>query len=284
MGNLYIVGTPIGNLKDISERALETLKEVDLILCEDTRTSLKLLKHFNIEKKLSSYHKFNEKQKTGSIIELLKKGSNIALISDAGMPCISDPGYILVKQARQSKINVIGIGGISASITALSISGIESDSFTFYGFFPRETKDKNKLIKEIKNSNIKTYIFYESPKRIIKTLEYINENLGNIKISVSKELTKLNEKTYFGDIKEVLNELTQDEKSSLGEYTFIINKKENKQEEINYSLEALLIDEIIKNNISLKEAVEKLNKKLDNYSKKEIYNASLKLKDILQNI
>lgn len=284
MGNLYIVGTPIGNLKDISERALETLKEVDLILCEDTRTSLKLLKHFNIEKKLSSYHKFNEKQKTGSIIELLKKGSNIALISDAGMPCISDPGYILVKQARQSKINVIGIGGISASITALSISGIESDSFTFYGFFPRETKDKNKLIKEIKNSNIKTYIFYESPKRIIKTLEYINKNLGNIKISVSKELTKLNEKTYFGDIKEVLNELTQDEKSSLGEYTFIINKKENKQEEINYSLEALLIDEIIKNNISLKEAVEKLNKKLDNYSKKEIYNASLKLKDILQNI
>ena len=282
MGTLYVVATPIGNLNDMTKRAIETLKEVDIILCEDTRTSLKLLNHFDIKNKLVSYHKFNEQEKTNLVIKDLKQNKNIALISDAGTPCISDPGYILVKKAREENINVIGIGGISAVITALSISGLNSDKFTFQGFFPRETKDKNKLIKELETSNINTHIFYESPKRIIKTLEYIKENLGNIKISVSRELTKLHEKTYQGDIKEVLEKLKNDEKSTLGEYTFIIEKEEKKEEQNTISIEALLIDKIIKNNISLKEAISNLNKENDSLSKKDIYNASLKLKTMLK--
>lgn len=281
MGTLYVVATPIGNLNDMTKRAIKTLKEVDMILCEDTRTSLKLLNHFDIKNKLVSYHKFNEQEKTNSIIKDLKENKNIALISDAGTPCISDPGYILVKKAREESINVIGVGGISAVITSLSISGLNSDKFTFQGFFPRETKDKNKLIKELETSNINTHIFYESPKRIIKTLEYIKDNLGNIKISVSRELTKLHEKTYQGDITKVLEELKNDEKSTLGEYTFIIEKQEKKEEQNIISIEALLIDKIIKNNISLKEAISTLNKENDNLSKKDIYNASLNLKDVI---
>lgn len=283
MGNLYVVATPIGNLKDISQRAIETLKEVDYILCEDTRTSLKLLNHFDIKNKLVSYHKFNEQDRSNSIIKNLKEGKNIAIISDAGTPCINDPGEYLVKKAREEQIPVFGIGGISASITALSISGLDTTSFTYYGFFPREKKDQNKLIEEIKSSNIKTYVFYESPKRIIKTLEVLEKELPNIKVSICKELTKLHEKNYYGDITKVLKELKNDDKAQAGEYTFVIEKQEQvKKEEANNSIESTLIDLIIKNNITLKEAVEKLNKDNKNLSKKEIYNASLNLKNILK--
>ena len=149
MGTLYVVATPIGNLNDMTKRAIETLKEVDIILCEDTRTSMKLLNNFNIKNKLMSYHKYNEQEQTKNIIKLLKQDKNIAIITDAGTPCISDPGYILVKGARENNITVIPIGGISALITALSASGIETDKFTFQGFFPRETKEKTKLLEEL---------------------------------------------------------------------------------------------------------------------------------------
>lgn len=282
MGNLYVVATPIGNLKDITERAIETLSKVDIILCEDTRTSLKLLNHLNIKNNLVSYHKFNEVEKTNEIIKKLKEGQNIALISDAGTPCISDPGYILVKKAKEEKINVYAVGGISAITSALSISGLNTDNFTFHGFFKRETKDKNKLIKDIAKSPIKTHVFYESPKRIIKTLEFIYNNLGNVKVNVSKELTKIHEAHYYGTIKEVLDKLKNDGSTNLGEYTLIIEKEEVKNEKQNLSIEALLIDKIIKEQISLKEAIDKLNKENDSLSKKDIYNASLKLKDLLK--
>ena len=281
MGNLYVVATPIGNLSDMTERAIKTLKEVDYILCEDTRTSLKLLNHFDIKNKLVSYHKFNEQDRSSSIIKDLKEGKNIAIISDAGTPCINDPGEYLVRKAREEQIPVFGIGGISAVITALSISGLNTTSFTYYGFFPREKKDQNKLIEEIKDSNIKTYVFYESPKRIIKTLEILEKELPNIKVSISKELTKLHEKNYYGDITKVLKKLKNDEKAQAGEYTFIIEKQEEKnKEEQNISIESKLIDIIVKENITLKEAVDKLNKENKDISKKEIYNASLNLKNI----
>lgn len=282
MGTLFIVGTPIGNLKDMTQRGIETLKEVDYILCEDTRCSMKLLNHFEIKNKLVSYHKFNEKEKAKSVITDLKKGLNIALISDAGMPCISDPGYKLVKEARENNIHVIGIGGISAFTTALSVSGLNSDNFTFHGFFPRETKDKKSKLKELIESKTSTHIFYESPKRIIKTLEYLSDNLNNIKVSVSKELTKLHEKNYYGTIEKVLENLKEDDKREAGEYTFIIEKETTDKKETNISIEALLIDEIIKEKVSLKEAVDSVNKKNDNLSKKDIYNASLNLKNILK--
>ncbi len=281
MGTLYVVATPIGNLNDISKRAIDTLKEVDYILCEDTRTSIKLLNHFDIKNKLVAYHKFNESDKADSIINDLINNKNIALISDAGTPCISDPGYILVKKAKESSIDVIGIGGISAVTTSLSISGLNSDSFTFHGFFPRETKDKKNKIKEIIDSKTTTHIFYESPKRIVKTLEFLNNNINNLTISISKELTKLHEKNYYGKLDKVLEDLKSDPKIESGEYTFIIEKENKKEEKTkSVSVEALLIDEMINNSLTLKEAINSLNEKNDSLSKKEIYEASLNLKKL----
>ncbi len=278
MNKLYVVATPIGNLQDISQRALDTLKEVDLILCEDTRHSLKLLNYYNIKNKLMSYHKFNEKEKTNEILNILKE-KDVAIITDAGTPCISDPGYILIKSAKEHNIEVIGVGGISACITALSVSGINSDSFTFYGFFPRENKDKEKLINDLRKSDVKTFIFYESPKRIIKTLNYIYEKMGNVTISISSDLTKIHEKNYFGKLDKVLKEIESFENNSLGEYTFIIEKEIEKIEKTNISYEALLIDEMIKNNITIKEAIETITKNNKNIRKKDLYNASLNLKE-----
>ena len=283
MGTLYIVATPIGNLNDMTKRAIDTLKEVDYILCEDTRDSLKLLNAFNIKNKLISYHKFNEDEKVSSIIKDLKDNKNIALISDAGTPLISDPGYILVKKVKEENISVIGIGGISAHTTALSVSGLNTDSFTFYGFFPRNKKDQNKLIKDIESSPINTFVFYESPKRIIKTLEFLNNSFPSLKVSVSKELTKLHEKNYFGNLKTVIDKMKSDEKIESGEYTFIIEKENKKEkEEISLSIEALLIDIMIKDSVSLKDAIDILNKREDSLSKKEIYSASLNLKDLFE--
>lgn len=282
MGTLYVVATPIGNLNDMTKRAIETLKEVDIILCEDTRTSMKLLNNFNIKNKLMSYHKYNEQEQTKNIIKLLKQDKNIAIITDAGTPCISDPGYILVKGARENNITVIPIGGISALITALSASGIETDKFTFQGFFPRETKEKTKLLEELNKTTIKVHIFYESPKRIIKTLEYLKNNLEIEKISIFKELTKLHEKNYYGSLEEVLNKLQNEEKTNQGEYTFIIKTKQKQEKEQNISLEALIIDKLIKEQKTIKEIVEILNKENKNISKKDLYNASLNLKQILK--
>ena len=282
MGTLYVVATPIGNLNDMTLRAIDTLKEVSYILCEDTRTSLKLLDHFDIKNKLVSYHKFNEMEKVDRIINDLKSGLDIALISDAGTPCISDPGNILVKRARQEDIKVLGVGGISALVTALSVCGVNTDKFTFYGFFPRETKDKNKLVKEIENSFVNTFVFYESPKRIVKTLEFLSLKLGNVKVSVFKELTKIHEKNYYGLINDVILRLKEDDKTSLGEYTFIIEKEGRILEKNDIFVEALLVNEMIKENIGLRDATNKLNNDLDDVSKKDIYNAGLNLKKLFK--
>ncbi len=168
-------------------------------------------------------------------------------------------------------------------VTALSISGLDTTSFTYCGFFPREKKEQDQVIEEITDSKVKTFIFYESPKRIIKTVELLAKKIPNLKISISKELTKLHEKNFYGDVNKVLEELKKDDKATSGEYTFIIEKKDIvKNEEENISIEAKLIDLIIKNNITVKEAVDKLNQESKDLSKKEIYNASLNLKNILK--
>lgn len=280
MGTLYVVATPIGNLNDMTFRAINTLKEASYILCEDTRTSLKLFNHFEIKNKLVSYHKFNEMEKVNKVIEDLKNDMNIALISDAGTPCISDPGNILVKKAREEGINVTPVGGISAFVTALSVSGVNTDKFIFYGFFPRETKDKNKLVKEIESSFVNTFVFYESPKRIIKTLEFLSLKLGNVKVSVFKELTKIHEKNYYGLIKDVILKLKEDDKTSLGEYTFILEKQDRTLEKNEISIEALIVDEMIKNGLSLKDAVNRVNNNFNDITKKDIYNAGINLKEL----
>lgn len=282
MGNLYIVATPIGNLDDFSKRGIETLKNCDLILAEDTRQTLKLLSHFNIKNKLMSYHKFNELKKVDQIIEYLKDGKNISLVSDAGTPCISDPGYILVNKAKEKNINVLAISGCSAVISALSVSGLDTSSFTFYGFVPQDNKERKKLFEEIKYSKVKTKVLYESPKRIIKLLEELKKEFTDCYVSICHELTKIHEKTIYGNINKVYDEFKLDENANRGEYVVLINNKPIEKKDNNLSIESLLIDEIIKNNISLKEAINNIKNKNNNLSKKNIYDASLNLKKYLK--
>ena len=282
MGILYIVATPIGNLSDITERALDILNSVDIILCEDTRTSSVLLKHFNINKKLVSYHKFNEKEKSNSVIDDLKNGLNIALVSDAGCPCISDPGSILVHNAIENNVEVISIPGASATIASLMCSGMDTSSFTFYGFLDRTNKKLEEELEIIKNDSSNIAIIYESPKRIIKTLEKVKEVLDNPYICLCNDLTKKFEKKYYGKTNNVLEELINNPNSELGEYVLLIekNSKEIINNENKMSIESLIIDEIIKNNCTMKDAIKIVSEKYK-INKNKVYESSLKLKKIL---
>ena len=282
MGILYIVATPIGNLGDITKRAIKTLETVDIILCEDTRTSSHLLNSLEIKTKLISYHKFNENERSGEVIELLKSGKNIALITDAGTPCISDPGSILIAECISNKIEIFSIPGASALTTALTLSGLVIHNFAFYGFLERKNSKQKEELKRIQQNDLETIVFYESPKRIIPTIENIKEVMNDPYIIVLNELTKKFEKKYYGKSSQVLD-LLQKANYELGEYVIVVskNKMEEKKEEV--SLEALLIDKIIKNNYTMKEAINDLAFEFKNkYSKKEIYNASLKLKNIFK--
>ncbi len=282
MGILYIVATPIGNLGDITKRAIKTLETVDIILCEDTRTSSHLLNSLEIKTKLISYHKFNESERSREVIELLKSGKNIALITDAGTPCISDPGSILISECISNKIEIFSIPGASALTTALTLSGLVIHNFAFYGFLERKNSKQKEELKRIQQNDLETIVFYESPKRIIPTIENIKEVMNDPYIIVLNELTKKFEKKYYGKSSQVLD-LLQKVNYELGEYVIVVskNKTEEKKEEV--SLEALLIDKIIKNNYTMKEAINDLAFEFKNkYSKKEIYNASLKLKNIFK--
>ena len=283
MKTLYVVATPIGNMQDISNNAIEVLKNVDLIACEDTRVSINLLRHFNIDKKLVSYHKFNEKGKSNSLINDLLDGKDIALITDAGCPCISDPGSILVRECLNSGISVYAIPGASAVITALMSSGFDINSFTFYGFLERENKKINDQLNIIKNDSSKIVVIYESPKRIKKTLEKVLEVLENPKICVCNDLTKKFERKYYGTTEEVLEELNNNPNSELGEYVLVIEKNDYiKKEEDNLAIEALIIDEMIKNsNITMKDAIKVVSDKYQ-YNKNLVYNASLNLKKMFE--
>lgn len=280
MGILYVVGTPIGNLDDITKRALDILNGVDLIACEDTRTSSVLLKHFNINKKLVSYHKFNEKGKSNSLINDLLNGKNIALITDAGCPCISDPGSILVHEAINNNIEVITIPGASAVITSLMCSGMDTASFSFYGFLDRENKKLVNDLEKIKNDSSNIAIIYESPKRIVKLLEKAMEVLNNPNICLCNDLTKKFEKKYYGKTSEVIEMLNNNPNSELGEYVLLIEKnKDDVSKEADYSCESLIIDEMIKANCTMKEAIKKVSEKYK-INKNEVYNSSLTLKKL----
>ena len=280
MGILYVVATPIGNLDDITKRALDILNSVNLIACEDTRTSSVLLKHFGIVKKLVSYHKFNEKGKSNSLINDLLNGKNIALISDAGCPCISDPGSILVHEAINNNIEVIAIPGASAIITSLMCSGMDTTSFSFYGFLDRENKKMVNEIDKIKNDSSNISIIYESPKRIIKTLEKVREVLNNPFVCLCNDLTKKFEKKYYGKVDEVLKELKSNPNSELGEYVLLIeNNKETIDNSESISCESMIVDEMIKNDCTMKDAIKLVSDKYK-INKNIVYNASLKLKNM----
>lgn len=200
---LFLVATPIGNLEEMSVRAINTLKEVDCIAAEDTRNTIKLLNHFEIKTKLMSHHEHNWKQSIPKILELLKDGKNIALVSDAGYPAISDPGYELVQAAIQEGYGVVPISGPNACLNALVVSGIAPQPFTFYGFLDHQDKTKKKELQALKNHQ-ETLVFYESPYRIEKTLSIMLEIFGDRSIALCRELTKRHEEIIRGTISEII--------------------------------------------------------------------------------
>lgn len=283
MGILFIVATPIGNAKDISERAIEILKTSDMILCEDTRTSSNLLNILGIKNKLVSYHKFNEEKRSDEIIKLLQSGQNISLITDAGTPCISDPGSILVHECIKNNIEVYSIPGASALITALTVSGLTVSNFAFYGFLERKKGSQIEHLQKIKSNDIEIVIFYESPKRIMDTLKNINEVFDNPYVILGNDLTKKFERKYYGNVQDVLNQLNSNNNYELGEYVIIVkkNKENDFKKEDNLSPEAILVDILIKEKCTIKDAVKKASEKNKLYSKNDYYDASLKIKRIL---
>lgn len=219
-GSLYIVSTPIGNLKDITKRSLEVLENVDLIAAEDTRITKRLLNHFGIKNTLVSYNNYNENKKYHYLLDVLKSNKDIAIVSDAGTPCISDPGYRIVNAANILGFNVITIPGPSSVIAALSISGLPSDSFYFEGFLPKK-KGRTKRLNYLKELDC-TIIIFESPKRLLKTLNDIFFILGNRVVSLCKELTKLHENIILGYLEDLIKGI---DASIKGEYIILVAKE-----------------------------------------------------------
>ena len=276
-GKLYLVPTPIGNLKDITLRALEVLENVDLIAAEDTRQSLKLLSHFNIRKTLISYHQHNEQGRSQNIIDQIKEGKNIAIISDAGSPGISDPGSVIVLKCIEQGIEFVVLPGATAITTALVYSGLDTTKFIFRGFLPRENKDRKPIIDDLINRS-ETLIFYEAPHRLLNTLEFLYENLGNRKISMCRELTKLYEEIIRLTLEEAVEYYKQN--SPRGEYVLVIEgkSKEAIDKDARAKWDSLTIEEHIKrymdDGISKKDAMKKVAKDRD-MPKSEIYKHSL---------
>lgn len=221
-GKLYIVSTPIGNLEDITFRAIRILKEVDLIAAEDTRHTFKLLSHYNIDTPTTSYFEGNQYRKAEKLVERLKSGKNVALVSNAGTPLISDPGYPIVKQCIENEISIVPIPGAAACIAAAAVSGLPLHNFAFEGFLSPKSSRRRRRFKEIKDEE-RTLIFYVSPYRLIKFLNDALEIFGDREAVVTNELTKVHEKVYRGTISNILEDL-QDEKPR-GEFTFVISGK-----------------------------------------------------------
>ena len=278
-GKLYLVPTPIGNLKDITLRALEVLQSVDIIAAEDTRQSLKLLNHFNIKKILISYHKFNELGKSEDIIRQVKEGKNIAIISDAGTPGISDPGSVIVSKCIEQNIEFVVLPGATAITTALVYSGLDTTKFVFRGFLPRENKERKPIIDDLINRS-ETLIFYEAPHRLLSTLEFLYENIGNRKISMCRELTKLYEEIIRLTLEQAIEYYKQN--SPRGEYVLVVEgkSKEAIDKDERAKWDSLTIEEHIQkymdDGINKKDAM-KLVAKDRNLPKSEIYKHSLKL-------
>jgi len=220
-GTLYLVATPIGNLDDITIRAIKILKQVDIVAAEDTRHTLQLLNHLNIKKTLISYYKQTEKNKSDILIEKLLKGKNIALVSDAGTPGISDPGFEIVKKCIEKNIRVVPIPGACALINAIICSGLNTNEFIFIGFLPASQNEKKKKLEELKEEN-KTLIFYEAPHKLKGTLQKMLEIFGNRKVVLARELTKLHEEYIRGNLEEIIANQIQEK----GEFVILIEGSE----------------------------------------------------------
>jgi len=276
-GKLYLCATPIGNLEDITLRVLRVLEEVDLIAAEDTRNSIKLLNHYEIKTPMTSYHEFNKIEKAYQLVEKLQEGMNIALITDAGTPGISDPGEELVKIAYEAGIEVTSLPGPAACITALTLSGLSTRRFAFEAFLPKDKKERKRILEELQKET-RTIILYEAPHHLIKTLEELREALGNRRITLCRELTKKYEEGQRTTIDKVL-EYYKD-KEPRGEYVLVLEgkTKEEVEEERKKEWETLSLEEHMQlyeqKGVSHKEAM-KLVAKDRGVSKRDIYQALL---------
>ncbi len=276
-GKLFLCATPIGNLEDITYRVLRTLKEVDLIAAEDTRNSIKLLNHFEIKTPMTSYHEYNKIEKAYQLVDKMREGKNIALITDAGTPGISDPGEDLVRICYEEGIEVTSLPGPAACITALTMSGLPTRRFAFEAFLPREKKERALVLEQLKKET-RTIILYEAPHHLVKTLEELLEALGNRKIAVCRELTKRYEEKTLASISEMLDYYKENEPR--GEYVLVLEGKsfETIAEEEKKSWEAMTIEEHMAiyegQGIDRKEAM-KLVAKDRGISKRDVYQALL---------
>ena len=234
-GKLYIVATPIGNSRDMSPRGREILSTVDIIAAEDTRRSMVLLNKLEIRNRLVSNHKFNEYGKAKYFINEMLSGKSVAVITDAGTPCISDPGNELIRAAVEAGIPVIGVPGCCAAVNALSISGFDLSSFLFYGFFPRENADRRKLLEKLRRGDTRTFAFYESPKRIMELVDFFIDQQAQVRMCLCNDMTKLHEMAFRGTPAEVKEQLLAKGNYDKGEYAVIVevaeeyvfNKKEH---------------------------------------------------------
>ncbi len=243
-GKIYLVATPIGNLSDISMRAIETLKNADIIACEDTRNTIRLLNHFEIKGHLTSYHEYNKIDKAYELCEKVKEGKNIAFVSDAGMPAISDPGYELVDIAYKEGLEVTVVPGASAVVSALAISGISSRRFAFEGFLPADKNEKKEILTELSQES-RTLILYEAPHRLLKTLKELFEYMGNRNIAIVREITKLHEEVLRGKLADIIADYESEKIAIRGEYVLVIEGKSllEKREERQKSFEEISIRE-----------------------------------------
>lgn len=269
-GKLSLVGTPIGNLEDMSFRAIRTLTEADRIACEDTRQTIKLLNHFEIKNRLEAYHKYNEQKESDRLIELLRAGEHIALVSDAGLPIISDPGSVIVRRCREEGIDVEVIPGPNAGLSALMLSGLDARDFRFLGFLGKSSKEFKQGIETIVNSEA-TVILYESPYRIEKLLAALAEAVPDREISISREITKKFEETLHGTAAELL--ALFEEKKPKGEFVVVISGADPQEKTL--SLSELSVEDHMdhyqKEGLSEKEAMKQVARDRG-VSKREIYN------------
>lgn len=267
-GTLFIVSTPIGNLSEASKRVIDTLNMVDIVACEDTRNTRKLLSHFDIHKPMISYHNFNEDEESNKLIVLLKEGKNIALVSDAGYPLISDPGYILVNKLADEDIKMTVISGPSAGINALVASGLETSHYLFYGFLnAKSSKAKTEL--EALRAFPYTLIFYEAPHRINKMLNLLYEVYGNRKVCVARELTKLHEEFVRGNLLDVKD------KEYKGEIVVVVEGFKGEEREIDMSSCLEEVKKLVNNGLKTKDAVKVIAEKYK-IKKNDLYNSFIK--------
>ena len=287
VGTLYIVATPIGNARDMTERGRQILETADIIAAEDTRRSVVLLNKLGIRgNQLSANHKFNEYGKAKWFIEQLASGKDIAVITDAGTPCISDPGNELIKAAVEEGIRVVGVPGCCAAVNALAISGFDLSSFLFYGFFPRENADRRKLLEKMRGADTRTFAFYESPKRIMELVDFLIESEAKLRLCLCNDMTKLHEMSFRGTPAQVKEQLLAKGNYDKGEYAIVAEVEPEYQftkVEHTVSAEAMLVDAMISGGVSGRDAIAAVLADPNNsYSKNELKAAALNLKRMFE--